>query len=380
MITEWPGVNTDTARTRGGGSYERNEENNVKMNLKSVAMMVSTMVVISSSRISSPGSRDDQQMREVVRFIAEVQDFMARRGLLPEKSRSLIGGHIPCAANTIRGLLGSCRHHVTVKRRHSALHGLKALLAKRKKQKPSNEISTTTTQTEITTEQPVTESVTEPVTIIPGLDAFEELSVNSSVTSIDPGQGSVPTSTIISVISPFTKAISAVTEAISRITASVSSSFSSSDISGEQSESQATEEGTMTTGTPEVWETNTTLQSDLYININAVKSETVALTNENNTNMTSDVVVTKIYEMLQNELSNETMPQQSSIISGSLRLNKHPLSHELELEAADEAEDTTDSSPTIQEDDPDTGMRGRTDQPEAEHSETQSFHNSLPSI
>ena len=339
------------------------------MNLKSVAMLVTTMVVISSSSISRPGSRDDQQMREVVRFIAEVQDFMARRGLLPEKSRSLIGGHLPCAANTIRGLLGSCRHHVTVKRRHSALQGLKALLAKRKKQKPFNELSTTPTiQTEITTEP-----VTEPVTTIPGLDVFEELSVNSSVTSDDPGQSSVPSSTIIAVISPFTKAISAVTEAISRITASVTSSFSPSDISGEQSESQATEEGTMTTGTPEVWETNTTPQSEFYININAVESETFALTNENNKNMTSDVVVTKIYEMLQNELSNDTMPQQSSIITGSIRLNQHPLSHELELEETDEAEDTTDWSLTTQEDDPDKGIRGRTDLSEDQELNTELY-------
>ena len=87
------------------------------MNLKLVAMVVSTMVVFSASSIRIPGSREDQQIREVVRFIAEVQDFMSRKGLLPEKSRSLIGGgHIPCAANTIRGLLGSCRHHVTVTR------------------------------------------------------------------------------------------------------------------------------------------------------------------------------------------------------------------------------------------------------------------------
>ena len=250
------------------------------------------------------------------------------------------------------------------------MQGLKALLAKRKKQKPFNELSTTPTiQTEITTEP-----IMEPLTTIPGLVVFEELSVNSSVTSDDPGQSSVPSSTIIAVISPFTKAISAVTEAISRITASVSSSFSSSDISGEQSESQATEEAvTMTTGTPEVWETNTTPQSEFYININAVESEKFASTNENNKNMTSDVVVTKIYEMLQNELSNDTMPQQSSIITESIRLNQHPLSHELELEETDEAEDTTDWSLTTQEDDPDKGIRGRTDLSEDQELNTELY-------
>merc|ERR1711983_330972 len=112
----------------------------------------------------------------------------------------------------------------------------------------------------------------------------------------------------------------------------------------------------MTTGTPEVWETNTNPQSEFYININAGESETFK-----HKNMTSDVVVTKIYEMLQNELANDTMPQQSSIITESIRLNQHPLSHELELEETDEAEDTTDWSLTTQEDDPDKGIRGRTD-------------------
>ena len=344
------------------------------MNLKSVVMMISTMIMFSASSIRIPGSREDQQIREVVRFIAEVQDFMTRKGLLPEKSRSLIGGHIPCAANTIRGLLGSCRQHKTVKRKHSALHGLKALLAKRKKenenmpdksseselhnQGPIKDLSSTTAKTERTTE-----TVTDPVTIIPGLDVFEELSVNSSVTSDDPDLGSVPTSTIITVISPFRKAISAVSEAIRRITASVSGSFSSGDISGEQtlSHSQATEGTTEeTTGDPEKWETNTTLQSEP--GIQNTTSETVALSNENNKALTSDVVVTKIFEMLQDELSNETKPQQSSIITGSPHPHQHLLAHELEQEEADEAEDTTDSTPTIQEDELDTSlMRGRTD-------------------
>ena len=222
-------------------------------------------------------------------------------------------------------------------------------------QGPIKDLSSTTAKTEITTEP-----VTEPVTIIPGLDVFQELSVNSSVTSDDPGQGSVPSSTINAVISPFRQAISAVSEAISRITASVSGSFSSGDISGEQtlSHSQATEE--VTTGDPEKWETNTTLQTEP--GIQNTTSVTVALSNENNKAMTSDVVVTKIFEMLQDELSNKTKPQQSSIITGSPHQHQHLLAHEIELEEADEAEDTTDSSPTIQEDEHDTSlMRGRTD-------------------
>ena len=362
---QWPGVR--------GGSYERSEEKNVKMNLKPALVMVSTMAVFSLSSLRVPGRTEGQQMREVVRFIAEVQDFLSRRGLPLEKSRSLIGGHIPCAANTIRGLLGSCRQHVIGKRKHSALHGLKALIAMRKKkanrgrpdkssgaqpnnQRPNEDLSMTSTSTQ-------TEITTEPVTIIPGLNVIEELSVNdSSVTSDDLGQ-SVPSSTIDAVISPFRKVISAVTEAISRITTSVGGSFSSSDISGEQrqcSDSQATEEE-VTTGTPEEWETNTTLQTEPHKN---TTSETfTSLTNKNNKPTTSDVVVTNIFHMLQNEFSNETMPHQSPLISGSVRLNQ--LSHEIELEEANDAEDTTESFLIIEEDEANAiWMRGRTDQVE----------------
>ena len=368
---------------QGSARDERSEEENVKMNLKPALVMVSTMALLSLSSIRAPGSREGQQMREVVRFIAEVQDFLSRRGLPLEKSRSLIGGKIPCAANTIRGLLGSCRQHVIGKRKHSALHGLKALIARKRKannnnnntninneanrdrpdktpdgqpnyQRPIKDLSMTSTKTEITTE---------PVTIIPGLNVFEELSVNNSlVTSDDLGQGSVPSSTIDAVISPFRKVFSAVTKAISHITTSVSGSFSSSDISGEQSQrqcdSQATEEEG-TTGTPEEWETNTTLQTESHKNTTG--EIFTSLTNTNNKATALDVVVTNIFYMLQNELSNETMPQQSPEIIRSLHLNE--LSHKLELEEADDAEDTTDSFPILQEDEPNASwMRGRTDQ------------------
>ena len=55
-------------------------------------------------------------------------------------------------------------------------------------------------------------------------------------------------------------------------------------------------------------------------------------------------------------------PQKSSIITGSPHRHQHLLAHELELEEANEADDTTDSTPTIQEDEFDTSlMRGRTD-------------------
>ena len=361
---------------QGSARDERSVEENVKMNLKPALVMVSTaMAVFSLSSIRAPGSREGQQMREVVRFIAEVQDFLSRRGLPLEKSRSLIGGKIPCAANTIRGLLGSCRQHVIGKRKHSALHGLKALIARKRKannnineanrdrpdktldgqpnyQRPIKDLSMTSTKTEITTE---------PVTIIPGLNVFEELSVNNSlVTSDYLGQGSVPSSTIDAVISPFRKVFSAVTKAISHITTSVSGSFSSSDISGEQREcdSQATEEEG-TTGTPEEWETNTTLQTEPPKN--TTDEIFHSLTNTNNKATALDVVVTNIFYMLQNELSNETMPQQSPVIIGSLHLNE--LSHKLELEEADDAEDTTDSFPILLEDEPNASwMRGRTDQ------------------
>ena len=190
---------------------------------------------------------------------------------------------------------------------------------------------------------------------------FEELSVNNSlVTSDDLGQGSVPSSTIDAVISPFRKVFSAGTKAISHITSSVSGSFSSSDISGEQRQcdSQATEEEG-TTGTPEEWETNTTHQTESHKNTTG--EIFTSITNTNNKATALDVVVTNIFYMLQNELSNETMPQQSPDIIRSLHLNE--LSHKLELEEADDAEDTTDSFPILQEDEPNASwMRGRTDQ------------------
>ena len=322
------------------------------MTLKSL-VMVSAVLVLASSNIRT-SARDDPQMREVVRFIAEVQEFMARKEFLQEKSRSLIGGHVPCAGHTIRGLLGTCRNHISIKRRkHSALHGLKALLAKKKKankvQKQMTDPPTSTTKTDEVT----TLSLSEPVTIKTGLNISEELSANKSVTPSDPDKsGTNPTSsttTIEAVISPFRKAISAVSGVISRIAASVGGSFSSSsDISGEQNVSQTTEK--VITGTPDPWETSTIIQAEPL--------------SENDGEISQDVVVTKIFEMLRNE----TNPRQSSVITETVLKKQHELAHYIELEeGGDGAEDTT-VTPDITSDDPEM-MQGRTDMTEAAESE-----------
>ena len=71
-------------------------------------------------------------MEDVVKFISDVQQFLSNKDT--SRSRSLLTDHVPCANDQIRGFLGSCRNVISIgdRRKQSAIHGLKALLAKKK--------------------------------------------------------------------------------------------------------------------------------------------------------------------------------------------------------------------------------------------------------
>lgn len=74
----------------------------------------------------------ERQMEDVVKFISDVQQFLSNKDT--SRSRSLLTDHVPCANDQIRGFLGSCRNVISIgdRRKQSAIHGLKALLAKKK--------------------------------------------------------------------------------------------------------------------------------------------------------------------------------------------------------------------------------------------------------
>ena len=74
----------------------------------------------------------ERQMEDVVKFISDIQQFLSNKDT--SRSRSLLTDHVPCANDQIRGFLGSCRNVISIgdRRKQSAIHGLKALLAKKK--------------------------------------------------------------------------------------------------------------------------------------------------------------------------------------------------------------------------------------------------------
>ena len=80
-------------------------------------------------------------MEDVVQFISDVQQFLSNKDT--SRSRSLLTEHIPCAKNQIRGILGSCRNVINIgdRRKPSAIHSLKALLAKKKLKLKSRQLT-----------------------------------------------------------------------------------------------------------------------------------------------------------------------------------------------------------------------------------------------
>jgi len=71
---------------------------------------------------------------QVSQFLAEVKDYLSRQERT--LSRSLLGAdHVPCADSLVRGVLGKCRDYKALSNKKNilAIHGLNALIAKRKK-------------------------------------------------------------------------------------------------------------------------------------------------------------------------------------------------------------------------------------------------------